>query len=124
MTRDHLRNAHTIHHRALNRIVGEWITYADGEIEIRARAVRGQSEPAEITGEGDFEISGRSIDWLILAADLTNDGSQIEPRPGAIITPDSAEAIYEVNHGPTGECFEWSDARQVRLRIHTDRIST
>lgn len=106
------------------QIAGEWVTYADGEIEIRVKAVRGQSEPAEIAGEGDFEISGRAIDWLILAADMTNSGSSIEPRPGATITPDSAEAVYEVNHGPSGECFQWSDARRIRMRIHTDLIST
>ncbi len=122
MPLDIIRNAHRIHQQTLNRVAGEWVTYTDGEVVIRVQAVRGQSEPNEIASDGEYRISGRTIDWLILATDLHDAGVQIEPRPGATITPESSEGVYELTNGPSGECFAWSDARQVRLRIHTDRV--
>ena len=119
---DAATRAHTIHQKSLERLHGEWVVYADGQLSIRVRAVRAASDSANASGEGENIIHARELDWLIRSSLLVHEGKQIEPRPGATITPEQSEAVYEVNNGPSGECFRWSDTRQVRLRIHTDRI--
>tara|TARA_A100001391_G_scaffold176616_3_gene139966 strand:- start:36 stop:416 length:381 start_codon:yes stop_codon:yes gene_type:complete len=118
---DHLARAHRIQMLTLDRVQGEWVEYSDGDVLLRIRAVRAGADRRNASGDGDYVIHANDMDWLILAERLQIDGVQIEPRPGATITPEKSEGVYEVTNGASGNCFEWSDTRQVRLRIHTDK---
>lgn len=119
----HARNAERIHHKTLERLRGERVTYRDDDVVIeRLLAVRGGSSTTPTSGDGGFFVDADEDDWLILAERLVVDGKLIEPRVGATITPESAEAVFEVNNGSGGKCFAWSSANRVRLRVHTDRI--
>lgn len=120
----HACRAERIHHKTLERLRGEFVTYRDEDTVIeRVKAVRGGSAATPTSGEGGFYVDADEDDWLILAERLVDaDGAPIEPRPGATITPESAEAVFEVTNGAGGKCFTWSTANRVRMRIHTDRI--
>ena len=121
---DQLRRSLTIHARTQKRVAGELVTYVDGETEIEVVAVRAQANEAGQTGDGDFYISTIDMDWLIITDELkTEDGETITPRAGATITPiENPDGTYEVTKGPNGKTHRPGDTRQVRLRIHTDKV--
>ena len=119
---DILRRSQLVHQRVLNQVAGEWVTYRDGDAEVRVKATRAKHIPRDSELEGDYRIESVSDDWLILAAELSYEGSPLTPRPSATITPETGEGVWEVVSGPEDRCFEWSDVRRVRLRIHTNKI--
>jgi len=119
---DIIRRAHEIQNRLLKRVAGhEWVLYRGGGITARVKMIRGQTRPAKLISDGELHVGRRYTDWLIATDEfITEAGAAILPMVGATITPESGEGLYEVVDGPSGRPFDYSDSRQVRIRIHTD----
>ncbi len=91
---------------------------------IRVKAVRAQTQPGQIVGAGEIQIGKTLSDWLIVADEFYDgDGAPVLPQIGATITPESGDGVYELVEGPSGKCYTPSDGREVRFRVHTDKIN-
>ena len=119
---DIVRRSHEIQNRLLKRVAGaEWVLYEGGGITARVQMIRGQTRPSKLISDGELHVGRRYSDWLIATDEfVTEAGEPITPMAGATITPESGEGVYELVDGPNGRPFDYSDSRQVRLRIHTD----
>ncbi len=119
---DIFRTALRLHQRTLNRVAGGWAVYQDGAVKIRLEVTPANSQSSEARGEGEVEIGTNTNDFLCESADMVHKGEQVEPRPGATITLEDTGHVYELCKGPRGAAFRYTDAREVRMRIHTDKI--
>jgi hypothetical protein len=121
---DVLRNAQRIHNKLLKRIAkAEWVLYEGAGITVRVEAIRGQTQPASISGAGSLQVGKQFVDWLIVTDEFVTDaGNRVTPIEGATITPESGDGVFEVVTGPSGQCYKPADGRKMRIRIHTDEL--
>lgn len=118
-----IAKAHRIQHTAQLAIAGEWCTYTDGHVSIRARMVRGSSQFENVTAEGEVRTEARVADFLVAADKLITDaGEPVTPRAGDQVLPD-AGGTYELIPGPNGVPYDWEDSHETRYRLHADKIS-
>lgn len=115
--------ASRIQFAAMQRIAGEWVTYTDGNLSVRAKMVRGSSQFEDVTAEGETHTESRVVDWIAERAKLVDAaGAEITPRAGDWILPD-AGGTYELVPGPNGLPYDWADDYEARYRLHADKIA-
>lgn len=105
---------------ANRRVAGEDVTYSDGTESATVTAIRGETiwEPTDSPVDG-LTIAEKSVDWLILKSDLT-DESVATPASGHTIT-DAAGQVYRVlPMGPSELVYRWHDrGGRTIYRIHS-----
>lgn len=101
---------------AIKRVAGVPVTYRRGATSIAVTAIPG--ETLDRSGFDEVaDVSSRSVDWLIDAADL----APLEPQPHdqVIQETDSERRVYDVVPLGDDPAARWHDRYGVRWRIHT-----
>lgn len=112
--------AELVHAKAQKRVAGEPITYTDGDLVVRLTAVRSSGGDDVATEEGGVYVAGRTIHWLIIAADLVDsDGGQVRPQESATIT-DGGGVIYRIVPLAENIAWRWSGNHRIRYRVQSE----
>lgn len=100
------------------------VTYRRGLSEVTINATRGRTATSIASDEG-VEIAGQIDDWIVDETDLVLDGCLVKPEHGDQIreTTNGRTIVYEVQVGPDGEAWRYSDSFKESLRIHTVRTA-
>jgi len=101
------------------------VTYQRGEDAVEVHAAIGRTVFEIDDGFGLIE-KVESRDYLVPAAELVLEGSQVLPERGDRIreTQDSKVFVYEVMAPGKEPHFRFSDAYRRTLRIHTKHVDT
>lgn len=103
-------------------VAGEEITYQRAGDSVSITAIIGATD---LQREADgMQISFRSTDFLITAADLVLSGVTTKPRRGDRITRESASStnVYEVLAIDGEQCYSISEPSGRTLRVHAKLI--
>jgi hypothetical protein len=100
------------------------VTYNRGQGSVSIAATRQMHQYEVVDAEG-FGITMLSRDYIIQAADLILNGSEVTPRPGDRIveTIRSVSETFEVMAIGQMKEYEPLDTDGVMLKIHTKRIT-
>lgn len=101
------------------------VTYSAGGESVDVEASIGTTR-FDVDTEGVGVETFQSRDFLIFAADLILEGSQVEPVRGAQIreTVGSETKVYEVMAPGQEPPWRYSDSFHKTLRIHTKHVDT
>lgn len=108
---------HTV---GMKSAAGETVTYSRGNACVELSAVVGQTVFEDVGAEGETRSQLKSVDFLILPAELLIDGLTSEPQRGDQITRADGDK-FDVMSGSSGTVWQWSDGRKTYFRIHTVR---
>ena len=108
---------------SLKDFAGQLVSYRRGDASAGLTAVHSRRDYELTDGVGGVEMFS-SDDWLLAAADLVLDGSQVTPDEGDRIRQTIGQIVYifEVMGRPGWPHFNFCDTAGVRLRIHTRLI--
>lgn len=107
--------------KTARRTFGVQITYTtvDG-VEIGPFCASVGTGDYMVEEAGGVQIQVTTRDYIIDAADLVSDGSQIEPQRGDSIT--EAGYTYQVTLGDSRAApWKWSDSTRTVRRVHCDQ---
>ncbi len=79
----------------------------------------------DLLTEDQLGIADRMRDFLLATSELMDGGNPFKPEPGDVIreTIDSVQVAYEVAHLDTEPCWTYDDQLNLRIRVHTRRIT-
>lgn len=97
---------------------GQAVTYRRGSTEIDVTlAVKGATRFDVESVDGGANITERSIDWIITAADITDgSGNELTPTRGDEIIDENGIVYRVMPFGPDEQLWRWHDRESQAVR--------
>ncbi len=108
--------------------IGDTITYVDADesISVSLFALIGPSRTEVHILQGTAKLDGFEKDFIVVAADLVDGDTLVEPRRGAKITHETGGTVYTYSIQPYRDerHWRWSGPGNAVRRIHAKLVGT
>ncbi|HBE68505.1 MAG TPA: hypothetical protein DDW52_10195 [Planctomycetaceae bacterium] len=113
-----LQNAEAYLREVRRQHLAQLVTYQRGADSVDLLATQGSTDTENDSGA--VVVQSRSIDWILEAADLLLNETEVLPEKGDRIVVGSR--IYEVVDLGGEPCFRWHGRDSLSLRVHTKEV--